>query len=257
MKKIFAICVAICLFSNMLLAQSTTTKVIAHRGAWKTEGLPQNSLASLNRAIELGCYGSEFDVHLTKDDVLVVNHDHDFYGLEIEESTYEQLLSKSHPNGEKIPTAEAYIKEGLKQKNTKLIYELKTSRKGKDRTLEAARKSIELVKNLGAKELIEYICFDFDAGELIKTLDSEAEVSYLNGDKTPAEAKKAGYSGIDYHFSLFDKNPEWLGEAQKIGLTVNSWTVNKIEDIKKLIEQRIDFITTDEPELALRELKGE
>ena len=71
--------------------------VIAHRGAWKQKSLPQNSIASLQEAINLKCRGSEFDVHLTADDVLVVNHDHLFYGLDIEKSTYKMLLSKKSP----------------------------------------------------------------------------------------------------------------------------------------------------------------
>ena len=96
------------LFLSMVtsLAQNSfhSNKVIAHRGAWKAQGLPQNSLSSLNEAVRLGCEGSEFDVWMTSDEVLVVNHDHDFQGIDIETSTYEQLQSKQLPNGEKIPT---------------------------------------------------------------------------------------------------------------------------------------------------------
>ena len=36
------------------------TKVIAHRGFWKTPGSSQNSISSLQQADSLGCYGSEF-----------------------------------------------------------------------------------------------------------------------------------------------------------------------------------------------------
>ena len=86
-------------------------KVIAHRGAWKAQGLPQNSLASLREAIRLGCEGSEFDVWMTADEVLVVNHDGDFMGMEIEHSTYQQLLAQKLPNGEPIPTLREYLQE--------------------------------------------------------------------------------------------------------------------------------------------------
>ena len=51
------------------------TKAIAHRGFWKTPGSSQNSITSLLKADSIGCYGSEFDVWLTKDSKLVVNHD--------------------------------------------------------------------------------------------------------------------------------------------------------------------------------------
>ena len=49
------------------------TKVIAHRGFWKTPGSSQNSISSLLKADSIGCYGSEFDVWIAKDNKLVVN----------------------------------------------------------------------------------------------------------------------------------------------------------------------------------------
>jgi len=63
--------------------------VVAHRGAWKSNNFPQNSIASLKQAITLGCTGSEFDVRMTSDNVLIVTHDSDYNELDIEESTYE------------------------------------------------------------------------------------------------------------------------------------------------------------------------
>ena len=47
--------------------------VIAHRGAHKT--VPENTLAALDRAIELGCDYVEIDVRRTKDGALVIMHD--------------------------------------------------------------------------------------------------------------------------------------------------------------------------------------
>lgn len=232
-------------------AQFNKNQVIAHRGAWKVDGLPQNSIASLQRAVELGCAGSEFDVHLTKDDVLVVNHDQDYYGIDIATATYAELLAKKHPNGESIPTAEAYLREGMKQKQTKLIYELKTSKLGKERTLHSADLTVQLVKKLGAEEWVEYIAFDYDACKRIIELDPKAKVYYLNGDKTPAEAKKDGLFGLDYHFNVYKKNPTWIREAKSLGLVVNVWTVNTQEEMNNLLDQDVEFITTDQPALLL------
>jgi glycerophosphoryl diester phosphodiesterase len=62
--------------------------VVAHRGAWKQQNLPENSIAALEHAIVLKCAGSEFDVRMTKDDVLIVNHDADYHDLNIEEHDY-------------------------------------------------------------------------------------------------------------------------------------------------------------------------
>lgn len=230
--------------------------IIAHRGAWKNTNLPQNSLASLDAAITEGVFGSEFDVHLTKDDVLVVNHDNDFYGLDIATSTYDELLKKKHPNGESIPTAEEYLKEGLKQKKTKLIYELKTNKLGLDRTLLAAQKSVELVKKLKGEKMVEYIAFDYNACKKFVELNPKAKVHYLMGDKSPQELKNDKMAGADYHFSVYKKNPTWIKELQDLGLKVNAWTVNTEEEMQILLDQKVDYLTTDNPELLAELLKS-
>ena len=73
-SNLFLICF---LFISTLLSCSETEsgpKVIAHRGYWKTEGSAQNSIRSLELANEINAFGSEFDVHLTSDDVLIIIH---------------------------------------------------------------------------------------------------------------------------------------------------------------------------------------
>ena len=65
----------------MLLAMTpaiqakSLTKTVAHRGYWNCEGSAENSLASLRKAHDVGCWGSELDIWLTSDGGLVVNHD--------------------------------------------------------------------------------------------------------------------------------------------------------------------------------------
>jgi glycerophosphoryl diester phosphodiesterase len=231
------------------------TKIIAHRGAFKNTKLPENSIASLKAAKDLNLWGSEYDVHLTKDNVLVVNHDNNFYGIDIATSTYQELLAKKHPNGEQIPTLEEFIKAGLKLKGLKLILELKTNELGLDRTLEATEKAVALVKELKATKVTEYIAFSYDACKKIVELDPKAKVAYLNGDMAPDQIKKDGLSGIDYHLNVFTKNPNWLKNAKALNLTTNVWTVNKDADMKSFIDQKIDYITTNEPELLKTLLK--
>jgi glycerophosphoryl diester phosphodiesterase len=232
-----------------------TNKVIAHRGAWKKQNLPQNSIASLREAIRLGCEGSEFDVWMTADSILVVNHDADFYGLPIETSTYQELLQKKHPNGEQIPTVEAYLLEGMKQSRTKLIMEIKPSEVSGERGLSIAKKVVDMVHRLGAEEWVDYIGFDHNMCLKIIELDPKANVAYLEGDKSPKELADAGFFGLDYHHSLLRKRPEWIEEAHELGLTVNAWTVNKVEEMEWLLSKRVRFITTDEPELLLEVIK--
>jgi glycerophosphoryl diester phosphodiesterase len=233
-----------------------TNKVIAHRGAWKAKNLPQNSIASLKEAISLGCEGSEFDVWMTVDSILVVNHDPDFYGLPIETSTYQELLHKKHPNGEQISTVEAYLQEGMKQSRTKLIMEIKPSEVSGERGLTIAKKAVEMVHHLGAEDWVDYIGFDYNMCLKIIELDPKANVAYLEGDKSPNELAEAGFFGLDYHHSLLKQNPNWIEVANELGLTVNAWTVNKKEDMEWLLTKGARFITTDEPELLLELIKN-
>lgn len=246
MKNLTSLFLSI-LFINLVNAQES--KIIAHRGAWKNTNAPQNSIAALQEAIKQNVWGSEFDVHLTKDGVLVVNHDNDFYGIDIATSTYEELLTKEHPNGEKIPTAEEYLKEGIKQKKTKLIYELKTNRLGLEETLKSVEFSLALINKLNAKNKVEVIAFSWDACLKLRSMDKKIKIHYLNGDKTPQELKDAKISGFDYNINVLKKKPEWISNAQTIGLKTNVWTVNKQEDMEYFIRQKTDYITTDEPEL--------
>jgi glycerophosphoryl diester phosphodiesterase len=241
-------------FHVSLYAQITfnQNKIIAHRGAWKTNGLPQNSIASLQEAIRLGCEGSEFDVWMTADEVLVVNHDADFLGMEIEHSSYSQLLEKKLPNGEKIPTLEEYLKVGMSQKGTKLILEFKPSAISVERSEKVGKLAVETVQKLKAEEWVDYITFSYEGGKMAIATDPKANVAYLNGDKSPAQLKADGFFGLDYRFVTLKQKPEWISEAQNLGLTVNAWTVNNAEDMNWLLDKKADFITTDEPELLFK-----
>ena len=86
-RKFFFAC-ACALFA---LTGQAQTQVIAHRGFWKTEGSAQNSITALKKAAEAKVYGSEFDVQLTADGIVVVNHDDTINGLTIADTKYAQL----------------------------------------------------------------------------------------------------------------------------------------------------------------------
>ena len=87
-------------------------------------------------------------------------------------------------------------------------------------------------------------------------LDPEAKVAYLTGDLSPAEAKAVGCTGIDYSLDKMKQNEHWFREAREAGLEINVWTVNKADDMRYLIGQGVDYITTDAPELLQRILRN-
>ena len=121
MKKTFLILVLACA-SVIMYAQP---KVVAHRGYWRTDGSAQNSIASLQKAAAVGCYGSEFDVWITVDGVPVVFHDATVNGIRIEDATYAELMNHRLANGEFIPTLQQYLLEGTRIEGCQLILEIK------------------------------------------------------------------------------------------------------------------------------------
>ena len=231
--------------------------IVAHRGAFKKKHLPENSIASLKEAIRLGCRGSEFDVRMTNDSVLIINHDPHFNGLEVEKINYADLIKYPLSNGETLPTLKEYIEAGLKNnKTTTLVCEIKTSSVGKEHDEKAAEKTVQLIKELHAEDKTIYISFGYHILKKILALNPKAHTQYLSGDKSPMEIKKDGLSGIDYHYSVFKKNPQWIAEAKAHNLYLNVWTVNDIENMKWLIQKKFDFITTNEPELLFELIKS-
>ncbi|MFD1139844.1 glycerophosphodiester phosphodiesterase [Larkinella insperata] len=231
------------------------TRVIAHRGAWKTAGVPENSLASLRRAIQLGCSGSEFDVQMSADSVLFIHHDNSINGISIETTPAAQLATLKLSNGEALPTLRTYLTEGIKQAKTRLMLEIKGSRVSKERSLATARKAVELVKALKAEGLVDYCSFDYEVCKHILALDASARVSYLNGDQTPGQLVTDGFSGLSYNYAVLTLRPGWIREARDQHLAVTVWTVNDRISMQWFLDQYVNFITTDEPELLLELLK--
>lgn len=225
---------------------------MAHRGAWKEFNLPQNSIASLKKALQLQCYATEFDVHLTNDDVLVVNHDYHWHGYEIATNNYDYLVRYTQINGEKLPLVKDYFLLGFSQRVTKLLLEIKSCQKG---GLPRTKHLIEcLIKILPTKALpnnLEFILFDFEAALYIKKRLPKYKVHYLNGDKTAQEIKIAGLSGMDYNVSLLLSNTSIISDFKKLGLKTNSYTVNNLDTALLLDHLGIEAITTDFPYLFL------
>ena len=228
------------------------TQVIAHRGFWKTEGSAQNSITALEKAAEIKLYGSEFDVLMTSDGKIVVNHDNTIEGMSIPETPYKKLKNLKIKNGEKLPTLKNYLKKG-KKLDIQLILEAK-SLPTKEMEDQAIATIVKMVKKMGLEKQVEYISFSLNMCEQLAKLTPESEIAYLEGDIAPAELKKKGINGIDYHKGVFlHKHPEWIKEAQDLGMKVNVWTVNDESEMKKLIDMKVDYITTDQP-LEVKEL---
>ncbi len=233
------------------VAASAETQVVAHRGYWDAPGSAQNSIRALVKADSIGCEGSEFDVWMTQDGTLFVNHDSTINGVEIQKSTTADVAEQRLKNGELIPTLDQYLEAGLKL-TTQLVIELKPH-SDKDQEARAAAAIVKAVERYGLESRVTYITFSL-AGmkELIGLAPAGTEVYYLNGELSPAELKALGSAGPDYHYNVMRKHPEWYKESHDLGLKVNVWTVNTADVMQECIDMGADFITTNDPELLQR-----
>ena len=241
------------LAAAMLLTGSAAVaaqpKVISHRGYWTAPNSAQNSLASFTKADSVGVFGSEIDVWLTADDKLIVNHDRVYKGTDInmEKSTLKEITSIVLPNGENIPTLDAYLRLVAAKPDTRLILEMKSLSDLKREDL-AAEKIVKALRKYNLLDRTDIIAFSINACLAFKKLMPDGRIFYLNGDLAPRSIKKLGLTGIDYSMSVLRKNPKWVEQAHKEGLEVNVWTVDTEEDMRYFIDLGVDYITTDYPE---------
>lgn len=226
-------------------------KVIAHRGAWKNHQVTENTLSSLQKAIELGCEGSEFDVWLSSDNVPVICHDGTVKGKQIEKTTAEDLRKVDLKNGDAVPMLEQYITTIKTQNKTRLFLEVKSSGISQERSLAVADSAVRMIHALKAQAWVKYISFNYGVLQHIHQLDPGANTAYLNGDKKVAELNADQISGLDYPFYSFHSDKKLTQDAHQLGLSVNVWTVDKKEEMEFLLNCGVDMITTNEPEMLM------
>ena len=242
-----------------VIQQVNRTQIVAHRG-YHPGSVPENSLASLKEAQKLGVYGSEFDVYITTDDVVILYHDNKLKGTEhpddapykgkrVDSMTYTELKNYKMSDGSPLPTLNDYLEQGLKYPNTKLILEIK-SHDTAAKNMKAAEACYNAVKAKNMQNQVEYIAFSYDICKKLVELDPNAMVQYLNGDKAPATVLKDGIRGIDYNYGKL--TDAWIKEANDLGMTVNVWTVNNQSQMVDFMNKGVDLITTDESEVAMK-----
>lgn len=266
--KTFIILITICTFNlkmNQLFAQnngSEKIQIIAHRGYWNCEsgGGAKNSIAALKAAQKHKFWGSEFDVNMTKDGVLLVWHDN-FITVNGEKLTIDQTESSRFKdvrlvNGEKIPTVPDYLKQAKRYPETKLVYEIKShstpelEKECVDRTIE----TLKQYKYFDPSKVI-FISFSLYVCKYLVEKAPNFMVQYLGRNVEPSEIFSAGIMGMDTHYSVILSNPDWCKSAKSHGMTLNTWTVNDEKTMNEVIAAGVDQITTDYPETLRALLK--
>lgn len=210
--------------------------IIAHRGCWSNDSFPQNSLAAFRKALHMPILGTEFDVRQTLDGQLVINHDATFNGKEISQTRYADLCRSTLPNGEKIPLLEDFIRTYCTITTSVLmVVELKSC---------SVDKLLALLSQYDVMSHVLFISFSKNLCNQLVKKGYGSITCYLGGTLSPQSIHKAGYGGIDYTHSVFLEHPEWIAQAQGLGMKVAVWTINDPDLVSDYIAKGV-VVTTD------------
>ena len=238
--------------------------VYAHRGASLER--PENTLASFQRALELGADALETDVHLTADGAVVACHDPDGARFGVKRALATATLSEVQSwdagavfvdgrgerpfagKGHRIPTLDQILGELPK---VRLNVDLKAE------APELVGRFIEVVRRHGAEDRL--VAASFHRAPLRRLRDAgwRGEISLARLEFAGAwliprlfqrDYPPATRAQIPTHTGPFSlSTPRLLAKLRSLGLKVDYWTINDPEEAKRLVALGADGIMTDDP----------
>ena len=226
--------------------------VIGHRGAMGY--VAENTIPSIEKAIELGVDGIEIDIFKCASGELVVFHDVKLDKLtdltgKIEEKSLDSLKKAKVLGAYQIPT----LNEVMNLIDGRLILniELKGS--------ETAIPTNDLLRDYFKKSSwnpskIIISSFKWDELNLFYNLNKEVPIAVLtDGDPLAALpfAKKVKAYAINRKYSLLTKTNSKIIKDE--GIKLFPWTVNELDDIKFMISLGVDGIITNFPDRVSKE----
>ncbi|PTM59277.1 glycerophosphodiester phosphodiesterase [Desmospora activa] len=239
------------------------TKVLAHRGY--SAKAPENTMAAFRLAAEAGADGLELDVHLSKDGEVVVIHDETVKrttgkkgkvtNLTLEEIRRLDAGSWLHDHfaGEPIPTLDEVLSltadKGLwiniELKNNKIRYP----------GLEQA--VLERVDRYGMAERTIISSFNHYSLRTIHELRPEMDTAilYMADLFEPWQyARHVGVSSLHPYWPTVRE--ETVYGCQQAGLPVRPFTVNRQQEMRRLLQLSVEAIITDHVTVLLEERRA-
>ena len=216
-----------------------------HRGAAKLE--PENTLLSIQTAIDLGVDQIEIDVHLTRDQHLVVIHDTtvdrttDGQGA-VADFTLTEIKQLDAGKGQRIPT----LQEVMELVRGKVILQIEL--KGPD----TAAPVIHAVEQNGMESEVLLTSFVherlYEAGQLNPNL----RLGALWADPPPDACEQAVDMGAEaIHIQHLKIDPQLVETAHAHGLKIRAWNPDTVEEIQHAIDLGVDAIGSNRPDLLI------
>jgi len=213
--------------------------LIAHRGGVVDSVTAENSTSALSKAAERGYRMVEIDLRLTKDSVLITQHDNNFkrlFGVDaiVSEMTWEQISKLKGPKGNSVLTFESV----LQQCEGKLQVMIDNKISGNDTVL-FSRVTALLKKyhlNGGAMMIGTDESTAFFTGKVkLSCTRKQLEENML----------KPGYKPSDYYLfsdKISKADATWAGEnhIQAVGV-INAWGLKSGEPMKAAKKNKQDL----------------
>ena len=236
-------------------------KIVAHRGA--SGYAPENTLKAFELAVKMGARDFEFDVHRTKDGILVVHHDFDLKRTAAKEV---KIAEFSYAELKKINVAEHFAKDPAFQHLPRLEevmdiiepaacwldFEIKNDNNvypGIEAELLAFLRSRP---GLFEKALVS--SFDYGTLKRLRKLSPEVRLGYLGNSLNtvpllPALKKAKAVGAVNFNMSsrlAFKLN---VAALKKVGFIVYVYTVNDRETALKMKKIGVDGIFSNYPDI--------
>lgn len=221
---------------------------IGHRGA---KGyLPENTLGSIRKALDLGARYIEIDVYNVEGH-LAVFHDNRFERTTdgegyIQAKSFAYLRTLDAGNGELIPT----LAEVCREVNGEACLNIELKGPG---TAAPVAKAVTQMVGQGWRKSA-FLVSSFDHRQLVemKKLDPEILLGALMCGLPVDDAKYAQDLGAySVHPSMEFLDQRFIEDAHARNLKVFAYTVNHREDIDKLYQLGVDGVFTDFPDRVL------
>ena len=207
--------------------------LIAHRGMFNNKDIPENSYLAFKEAIR-NEYDFELDIHLTRDNELVVFHDYNLkrmcnVDINVQETTYEELLRYNLLNTkEKIPLLRDILK--LNKDRSLVDIEIKNTKRIKQ-TVYFLVKELENYNNYVVKSfnprIIRYIRKNYPKIEcgLLLTHDYKNMLyNLLLRRKFMIRYSKANFIAIDK--ILYNRD-----QYKDLKMPIFVWNIKNIDEI--------------------------
>ncbi|MFS8616614.1 MAG: glycerophosphodiester phosphodiesterase family protein [Solitalea sp.] len=237
--------------------------VTAHRG--NSAEFVENTLPAFQSAIALQVDWVELDIHRTRDEKIVVNHDRTTgrtgdRDLSIAESTYEELQSVDIATGfrkkhglslaacppQHMPLLEEVLPLFVNAGGVRLSIQPKA---------DCVEEAIALIRRFGAAEVVGFNDGNLEYMSKVKALAPTVPVFWdrpadADIDRDIRIAREKGFEALVVHREGI--TPAVVRKVKAAGLEMGAWTVNEGQQMKNFLNIGVERIYTDNPRLLIR-----